>query len=205
MPTQNGNDRVYTISTDFTSLGGKPIDLDALDVALSALSLSVTYTNLSVEGAEDRATISTSGAPSVSDEDALDAAVAAHDGVHIPAIRVANYAFLTPTFSVTSATMEDVATLCDNVDDYGVAADLAWCLRGEVKVAGTGFALSMVKADGTPLMSNYVHGDTSSNWETFEFMTSVGLVSGLECYRVQAMLNGATSAEIRGLMLTLLK
>ena len=70
---------------------------------------------------------------------------------------------------------------------------------GQVKVSGSGFEMRIVKGDPAVSMNltPYAHPDTGGAWQIFAFQTDDPPDSGLTTYRIQARLNGATSADLR--------
>jgi hypothetical protein len=71
-------------------------------------------------------------------------------------------------------------------------------ITGQIQVNGTGLELRLTKGEGSiPISANYQHADTAGGWETFGFTTNAPGDLGDQTYRLEARLNGATSADLR--------
>lgn len=72
MPTQNGNIRTYTITTELTSIGANDLCPDEMKIQLRDLSLSVGVDGIVWDDSGDSVAVYTDGAPSGADQTALD-------------------------------------------------------------------------------------------------------------------------------------
>lgn len=71
-------------------------------------------------------------------------------------------------------------------------------VTGEIQVSGTGLELRLTKGDGsTPISASFAHADTGGEWQIFGFTTNAPGDLGDQAYRLEARLNGATSAALR--------
>lgn len=88
MPNQNGNARIYTISTEMAALPAQTMpDLDKLKSELTSAALSVAVSQISFDEALDQCTVTTDVAPSGADQSTMDSAVGAHDGIKVEFVK----------------------------------------------------------------------------------------------------------------------
>lgn len=78
---------------------------------------------------------------------------------------------------------------------------------GQVKTVGEGVQLRLVRdSDGTALNFNaFEPGDTGDVWQAMQFSTDQDPGGATDLYRLEARLNGATSASLRYVSMSLLE
>lgn len=77
---------------------------------------------------------------------------------------------------------------------------------GQVKTSGTAAQFRIVKENDTSLLTTaHAPGDTSGAWTALQFSTDNDPVAGIQLYRLQGRLNGATSASVRYVSMSLLE
>ena len=206
MPTQDGNKRLYVISTDFTGLTESQPDPDSLRLQLKSLPLSVNVLDAVVEPDDDKVCALTDALPSSGDQTQLDATVAAHTGVPFPTEPLAAFSLIAMEHSITATSMSYLAGVRADITRATDEPDYAACLiTGEIKVSGTGLAMRIVDSGQASLMlADYTHADTAGVWQPFSLQTQPGLTDGPDTYAWQATLGGATSAEVRGVSMLFL-
>lgn len=179
---------------------------------LAALGItSAEFLGVSHEG--DVITVLCDQEPSAADKTAIDNAVAAHDGVPPLSLEfIASSKLVAVEQAITETTNWQV--LGGVVTNPGffepVLQKVVGRLVGGFKTDGDGAEVRLVEekvgeSDVVMHSSSWLLGDTEDAWGPNQFNTSVAPRSGENTFRLEGRLNGATSASLRFVSLTLLR
>ncbi len=138
----------------------------------------------------------------------LDPLITAHKGAITLVDRIETSTIIEGEIAITETTgWQDLPGIATTLGAFlGDADEAVGKLVGLVKTVGTGFEMRMVKEDDTSLLGTpYSHGDSAGVWEKLEFSTNQPPVLDFHFYRLQARLNGATSASVQSVRMSLLR
>jgi hypothetical protein len=182
------------------------------DTATGAVGLSKLHQELlgaypanfvGLQTSDDALVVTYGIEPDAPTKAAIDALIGAHDGgvVYTPVFRVAVMAVvqainITETeFGEASEVGGSVTTPSFFLANPGEFWRLIGQTTGKIQTNGT-VELRMME-NGSPLSAAYQHGDTSNQWENFEFQSNTPPTEGMHEYALEARLVGATSAKVR--------
>jgi hypothetical protein len=137
---------------------------------------------------------------------ALDAVVAAHSGAAVPTpvFRASSTLVGTEQEIVAVGGFEVLAGVVTTPDFFSSnLAALVSRIVGEFKAVGSGAELRVVEDDGT-VLGNFAL-DPAADWTKMQWFTSTAPSSGTHHYTLEGRLNGATSARVRYVSMTLLE
>ena len=138
----------------------------------------------------------------------LDPLITSHKGAITLIDRIETSTIIEGEVAITETTSwQDLSGIATTLGAFlSDANEAVGKLVGQIKTIGDGFEMRMVKQDGTSLLATaYTHEDSAGVWEKLEFSTDQPPVLNFHYYNLQARLNGATSASIRSVRMTLLK
>ena len=197
----------YTYAlTDFVASSGKVNPGKLVEEVSAALAITPTTVDVDAD-----VVITFTDALSSGDETDLNAVVAAHTGIRTNLIFHAASKLINESLEITSESdWQDLGGAVTNIGFF--IKDLANA-RGRVvsacKTVGSGAQLRIVEDNGvdtpTVLRAAFDIGDTGGNWLLKKFFTDTNPSSGDAQFILQGRLNGATSASIRFVTLTLLE
>lgn len=140
------------------------------------------------------------------EQTALNALVAAHDGS--PPTQVRFHASSTILHAEENVTESDWATLGGVVTTPEFFCPSVACLKarivGSYNTDGEGAELRVVE-DGTTVLGTFELPNSSQAWAQMQWFTSNSPTAGTHEYTIEAKLNGATSAKIRFVSMSLLE
>jgi hypothetical protein len=177
------------------------------EVAAGGITPGVNTVKL-VEGTPDKVRIEFDAELPVGEESDVDDLQAAHDPSNgPPRFGESNLLVSLPIAITLDGTWQDLAHWTFNAkkqfDDLAKA--YLRCV-GSVKTSGTDAQFRIIHSDTTTLIATpFKPGNTAGAWTTFKFKTDVTLPNGRKTYTLQADLNGATSADIRGTEVAILR
>lgn len=176
--------------------------------ANESISTALDYIKSS-EDVESGATTVTFGFPtdlSAGEQTALDVLVAAHDGA--PPTQVRFHASSSIIGGEANITEADWTVLGGVVTTPEFFCPAVQCLKarivGSLNTDGEGAELRIVE-DGTTVLGSFVMPDSSQAWAQMQWFTTVSPSSGTHEYTIEAKLNGATSAKMRFVSMSLLE
>ena len=140
------------------------------------------------------------------DQVALGVLVAAHDGS--PLVQVKFHASSTIVGGEHGITEADWAVIGGVVTTPSFFCPTVACLKarmvGSYNTDGGGAELRIVE-DGTTILGGFVMSDSSQAWAQMQWFTTTAPSTGTHEYTIEARLNGATSAKVRFVSMSLLE
>lgn len=194
----------YSIQADFPN---HAVCVDRLALEIGATTLAALYHHTDTVG--DECSVVFTEALTTDEKAMLDDLVAAHTGAPMTHVEFrASTALVAGVKEVTTQEWDDVGGVVTNVGFF--VKDVARALGrviGQVKCAGTGAQIRILKQDGSVLLGPVAIADSGGVWAVLSLTTSpeLPLDSEERLYTVQARLNGATLLAFRYTSFTLLE
>lgn len=197
----------YSITDDFPN---QKINPDHLVPEIEASSIVTGLCDVTVKG--DSVSICFDSSLSGADETTLDGLIAAHQGnPTTEAVFHASSKLVEDEKNITSdQTFECVGGSVTSPSFFSsnLAACFGRCI-GEVFVDGTGFEMQITETNDADTedknVSAFAVADTGGVWKRFKFSTDVLIRTGENTYKLEGRLNGAASAKVRFVSLSLLE
>jgi hypothetical protein len=194
----------YTISTAFPN---GTVNSDSLKEEIAASGILTALVKIVTRGAYDACDIYFADILSAEDKTTLDGVVAAHQGD--PPTQVVFKApsnLLMDAKSVTEdQDWETMGGTVTTVASFVPDVNKAWGrLIGQCKVAGAGAQVRLIRqSNGAVCGGPFDVGDSGGEWEYLQQWATQNQPPGIECFLLQARLNGATSMEMQYFLVSL--
>lgn len=189
----------YSISEDFPNEKVAPEKLRQEIVGSG--EFAPTFEGVDTHG--DDCDLTFGAALSEAEEAALDAIVAAHDGIEVVyAYKIASTIIGQSQDIVDDQTWQELGGVAVNVQFYCQDLAKAYAIvEYSAKAVGSGAQLRVIEVDddgNVVVMSDAAPlADSSGAWKVAKFLTNHSPASGDRTYILQGRLNGATSASVR--------
>ncbi len=198
----------YTIATDTANARLAKGKLKTEIIALSLATARILGIRIAIDGLTFMVLCDVE--PDASDKTSIDDAVTAHTGVDSTRLQLHSTSTVVELErAITSdGTFEDLGGARTSVDFYMPDETRAISkIVGDVKTVGTGAELRLVKSDSDIVVSPVlVPGDTTGAWVAMSIVSiDAKLDANTQIYKLQGRLNGATSASVRFVSMSLLE